>query len=109
MTDKKTYKTLRKDDNQTKYVWTRKAVWIKESLGIPTYCFGTLALLKATNGENLLLVMVGLIPFAMGYNLLYEHLFPNLTLDGQWLKVILLISGQILLWVLIWGFILWVH
>lgn len=107
MIDEKTHKVLQKDGDQTRNVWTRKAVWVKELLGIPTYCFGTLALLKVTNGENLLLVMVGLIPFAMGYNLLYEHLFPGLTLSGQWLKIILLVSGQILLWILVWGFLIY--
>lgn len=91
---------------QMKSGWTRKTIWVKELLGLPTYLFATIALMKISNGGNIFLVLVGIVPFAVTYNLLYEYIFPDLALNGQWTKGALLVLGQILFWSLIFQFLI---
>ena len=90
----------------TKHSWTRSSIRIKELLGLPTYCAGILALMKATNNGNTLLVIVGAMPFVIAYYYFYDYLFPNHQLNGQWVKVVLLVGGQIVFWALIWKFVM---
>jgi hypothetical protein len=73
----------------------RKNKWIKEVFGLPTYILATLSLMAITNGDNLLFVYMGLIPFVIAYNLLFEYIFPDSIINGQWNRVILLILGQL--------------
>ncbi|NOT12097.1 MAG: hypothetical protein HOP23_09750 [Methylococcaceae bacterium] len=78
-----------------------KSKWLKEVFGLPTYIPATLALMAMSNGDNLLIVYAGLIPFIIGYNLLFEYVFPESAINGQWNKVVLLILGQIIFWVIL--------
>lgn len=87
----------------TNHFWTLSSTRVKELLGLPTYCAGILALMKASNNGNTLLVIVGVIPFVIAYYYFYDYLFPNQRL--HWAKVILLVGGQIVFWALVWKFV----
>lgn len=95
-----------KSGGKSNDVMTRKAKWVKELFGLPTYFLATMALLKISNGNHLLIVVIGLIPFVVTYNLLYEYLFPGHAFNGQWFKGAFLIVGQILFWSLIFKFLI---
>lgn len=64
-------------------------------LGLPTYFAATLAFLKATNGNNPILLIIGLLCVVTAYNAWYKYLFPDHVMHGQWLKVALLVAAQI--------------
>lgn len=72
--------------------------WLKEIFGLPTYIIATLTLMTISNGENLFIVYIGLIPFIVAYNLIFEYLFPNLEIKKQWTKLIILVFGQLVFW-----------
>ncbi len=78
-----------------------KNKWIKEVLGLPTYIPATLALMAMNNGDNLIIVYIGLIPFVIVYNLLFEYLFPESSISKQLNKATLLILGQIIFWAIL--------
>ena len=78
-----------------------KNKWIKEVLGLPTYIPATLALMAMNNGDNLIIVYIGLIPFVIAYNLLFEYLFPESSISKQLNKATLLILGQIIFWAIL--------
>lgn len=105
MADKDARNGLQKSDGEPNDVMTWKDKWVKELFGIPTYFLATMALVKISNGDNLLIVVIGLIPFVVTYNLLYEYLFPGHAFNGQWFKGAFLIAGQMLFWSLILKFL----
>lgn len=83
----------------------RKNKWLKEVFGLPTYIFATLALMVISNGDNLFIVYAGLFPFIIAYNLAFEYLFPELEINKQWTKLIILILGQFMFWLFLLKFL----
>ena len=59
------------------------------------YVAGTLAFLKVTNASNPILFVIGLLSFVTAYNVIYEYLFPDHKVHTQWVKIALLLIGQI--------------
>lgn len=94
-------------EESAKRSWTRSEIWIKELLGLPTYCAATLALLKVTHAVNPILLIVGLLSFITAYNVWYEYLFPDHKLHAHWLKIALLLIGQIVFGSFILMFAFW--
>lgn len=77
----------------------KKNKWLKEVFGLPTYITATIVLMGISDGDNLIIVYIGLIPFVIAYNMVFEYIFPEFEINKQWGKLFFLLFGQFVFWV----------
>jgi hypothetical protein len=82
------------EKSRQKKRWLKSEIWVKDILGLPIYLAGTLAFMKVTE-DNTILIFFGLLTLTMAYTSFFVYLFPDHKLHAQWGKVVVLFIGQL--------------